>query len=105
VVFASAGTEIELPPGNGVLVYCFWIHQPDLPFDLTAYYIQMGQISQYIVNFIYSFLLKKQQKWLENQSNQGCMAEVMQLLEEAVWQINTSAESYKRILQTELNIQ
>jgi hypothetical protein len=38
------------------------------------------------------FILLKQQ-WLENQSNQGCMAKVMQGLDE-MQQVDSSVESY-----------
>jgi hypothetical protein len=36
-------------------------------------------------------------KRLENQSNRGCMAEVMQRLDETLRQVSPFAESYKRM--------
>jgi hypothetical protein len=49
-------------------------------------------------NFRFSILLKQQQR-LENQSNQGYMAEVMQQSDEMLRQGNPFAESYKRVHQ------
>jgi hypothetical protein len=43
------------------------------------------------------FPAKATTKWLENQSNQGCVAEAMQQLEEILRLVNPFTESYNRI--------
>jgi hypothetical protein len=43
-------------------------------------------------------------KWLENQSSQGCMAEVILRLDAALRQVNSFVESYKRMHEMEYNI-
>jgi hypothetical protein len=54
----------------------------------------MRQICQYMDNFIFSILLK-QNKGLGNKSNQWCMAEVIQQLEEILCRVSPFAELYK----------
>jgi hypothetical protein len=58
----------------------------------------MRQISQEGYG-LYIFSSVEATKWLENKSNQGCMAEVMQKLNKMLQQVNPSSKLYKQIHQ------
>jgi hypothetical protein len=49
---------------------------------LSDCYIQTIKVGQDTANFTFWILPKQQQNGVEKQSNQGCMAEIMQRLDE-----------------------
>jgi hypothetical protein len=66
---------------------------------LSHCYTRMRKICQGKGNFTFSILLKQQQNDFEDQSNQVCIAKIMQQLDEMLQQVNPFAESYKQIHQ------
>lgn len=58
-------------------------------------YIQARNISQNRGNYAFFTLLKQQQNYFEKQANQGHMTEVMEWLDEMLWQVNPFTESKK----------
>lgn len=77
------------------MIYNFSDTPLDLPFDLTAickeaYEAECGQL--YAFDFA-----EAAAKLLENQSNQGCIVEVMQWLSKLLWEVNTFADPCKRM--------
>jgi hypothetical protein len=95
MAFESLGAEMKSLLGNGP--YCSRIHgqichlvSPPCPNEAN----KPGYGQLYIFD-----CAKATTERLENQSNRGRMAEVMQRLDEKLRQVNPVAESYKRIQQ------
>jgi hypothetical protein len=74
MAFASVGARIKSPPGNGT--YCFWIHG-QIYHLVSPLYPNEANKPEYGQLYIFDSD-EATTKLLENQSNQRCMAEVMQ---------------------------
>jgi hypothetical protein len=73
MTFASVSTEIKLPSGKGV--YCFWIHS--WIYHLISL-VHPNGANKPVYGQLYIFIsYEEATKWLENQSNQGCMCDFM----------------------------
>jgi hypothetical protein len=95
MAFASMGADIKSPPGNGP--YCFRIHG-QIYHLVSPLYPNESNKPGYGQLYIFDST-EATTKRLENQSNQGCMANVMQQLDEMLRQVNPFAESYKQMHQ------
>jgi hypothetical protein len=88
--FASMGTEMKLPPGNGQ--YCFWICGQTYHLASSLY---PNEANKSAYGQLYIYDSAETTEWLENQYNQRRMAEVMQQFDKMLQQVNPFAESYK----------
>jgi flagellar biosynthesis GTPase FlhF len=101
MAFASMGADIKSPPGNGP--HCFRIHG-QIYHLVSPLYPNESNKPGYGQLYIYDSTEATTIR-LKNQSNQGCMANVMQQLDEMLRQVTPFAESYKQMHQiTQANL-
>jgi hypothetical protein len=100
MAFTSIGAEINTLSGCGTCY--FWIHG-EIYHSVSLLYPNEANMPGY-GHLSYSWFCWNNKETAWKQSNQGCMAKVMQGFDEILWKVNLFAESYKPMHQVKWNV-